>query len=60
MRQRFLAGGRPSAGACAQSSTRCERISASEARYADGDDEDEAVVDIGAFELAADEYFGGL
>ena len=31
-----------------------------EDRYADGDDDLEAFVDIGAFELAADEYFGSL
>jgi hypothetical protein len=29
-------------------------------RIADGDDDDLAAVDIGAFELAADEYFGSV
>jgi hypothetical protein len=31
-----------------------------ESRVDDGDDDDFAFVDIGAFELAADEYFGSV
>ena len=31
-----------------------------EGRFGDGDGDDDAFVDIGAFELAADEYFGSI